>query len=325
MHQQAPEISIVVPVYNVGATLLTACIESALGQTFSNIEIILVNDASTDGSGAICDAFAATDPRVKAIHLPHNTGLSGARNAGTSVARGRYISYLDGDDRLHPTLLQRLHDIALAGNADIVACGFMDVAPGAPMAAAIKEQRVSFFDSVGAIANALYQSNINHSACGKLYRRSLCIAEPFMDGWYEDLRTFYRIFMRAAVIAYTPEPLYLYTSNPRSYLHTFTPARAVVLDVTDELTAYMAAHRPELLPAAHDRALSAAFNILNLLDANRCDEPLIAARCRATIRRYRRQSLLNPRVRVKNKLGIMLTYIGGFRLLSLVARLTNPK
>lgn len=315
-----PEISIVVPVYNVGATLLTACIESALAQSFTDFELILVDDASTDDSAAVCEHYLA-DPRVRLLRLPENRGLPGARNAGIEDSNGRYLCFLDADDRLHPTLLQRLYDIATGSGADIAACDFQRVAPGSDIPPSIPKQPFILFSPRRAIADALYQTTLNHSACAKLYRRHLCVTEPFRSGWYEDLRTFYRLFLRADRIAWTPEPLYLYTTNPNSYLHTFTPERAVVLDVTDELVSYMEKNCPELVPAARDRALSAAFNILNLLTANRCDAPEIAARCRATIRRYRRQSLLNPRVRLKNKLGILLTYIGGFPLLRLAARL----
>ncbi len=270
-----PEISIVVPVYNAGATLLTACIESALAQTFTDFELILVDDASTDDSAAVCARYLA-DPRVRLLRLPENRGLSGARNAGIEQSTGRYLCFLDADDRLCPPLLFRLHEIATSTGADIAACDFRRIAPGADIPSSAPEQPPHVFSPREAIAGALYQRGPNHSACAKLYRRELCVAEPFRPGWYEDLRTFYRIFLRADRIAWTPEPLYLYTTNPNSYLHTFNPERAVVLDVTDELVSYMEENCPELVPAARDRALSAAFNILNLLTINKCDAPEIA-------------------------------------------------
>lgn len=318
-----PVISIVVPIYNVGATLLSACIESALAQTFADFELILVNDASTDDSAAVCERYL-TDGRVRLLNLPENCGLSGARNAGIHKSMGRFLCFLDGDDRLYPTILARLLDIATATDADIVACGFQKATPSTVITTPVPRQQYKIFSPYEAIEDALYQTRLNHSAWAKLYRRELCVAEPFQPGWYEDLRTFYRIFLRANRIAWTPEPLYLYTINPASYLHTFNPSRSVVLDVTDELVDHMETHCPELAPAARDRALSASFNILNLLTVNNCNEPRIAERCRATIRRYRRESLLNPRVRLKNKLGILLTYIGGFKLLSLMARVCKP-
>lgn len=318
-----PEISIVVPVYNVGATLLSACIESALNQTFTDFELILVDDASTDDSAAVCASF--TDPRIRLIRLPQNGGLSNARNVGVAASRGSFISFLDADDRIHPSLLMRLRNIVVATGADIAAAGFQRIEASTPVPTIIPEDATRTASPDKAIEDALYQESINHSACGKLYLRDICTTTPFRPGWYEDLRTFYLMFLKARKIAWTTEPLYLYTVNPSSYIHTFNLGRAVVLDVTDELVQYMEAHRPNLLPAARDRALSAAFNILNLLTVNGLREPKIEQRCRNTIRRYRRASLFNPRVRLKNKLGILATYLGGFSLLRLLTKVYPPR
>jgi len=318
-----PEISIVVPVYNVGATLLTACIESALAQTFTDFELILVDDASTDGSAAVCAGF--TDPRVRLLRLPQNGGVSNARNLGVENARGEYICFLDADDRMHPSLLQRLYTIAKTCDSDISAAGYQRVSPLSPIPQMVPERRIRIAIPAEAIAETLYQTSLDNSPWSKLYRRRVCLEAPFLPGRYEDLRTFYHLFLNANRIAWTTEPLYLYTDNPASYLHTFRPERAVVLDVTDELVTYMERHHPELVAPARDRALSAAFNMLNLLAVNNCDAPDITSRCRSTIRRYRHASLLNPRVRLKNKLGILLTYIGGFGLLKVAARIFRPK
>ena len=89
-------LSVIVPVYNVEAYLVK-CVESILNQTYPNLEVILVDDGSPDGSGAICDTFADKDSRVKVIHKP-NGGLSSARNAGLEEASGEYITFVDSDD-----------------------------------------------------------------------------------------------------------------------------------------------------------------------------------------------------------------------------------
>lgn len=93
-----PTLSVIVPVYNVERYLPT-CIESILGQTFRDLELILVDDGSPDGSGEICDRYAAQDSRVRVIHKP-NGGVGSARNAGLDVARGKYLTFVDGDDEL---------------------------------------------------------------------------------------------------------------------------------------------------------------------------------------------------------------------------------
>ena len=93
-----PQISVIVPVYNV-QRYLRRCVDSILSQTFSNLEVILVDDGSPDRCGAICDEYAAADPRVKVIHKP-NGGLSSARNAGIEAAAGEYLAFVDSDDWL---------------------------------------------------------------------------------------------------------------------------------------------------------------------------------------------------------------------------------
>ena len=94
------QISVIVPVYNVEG-YLARCVDSILGQTYENLEVILVDDGSRDGSGALCDAFARQDHRVKVIHKP-NGGLSSARNTGIDAAQGEYLAFVDSDDWLEP-------------------------------------------------------------------------------------------------------------------------------------------------------------------------------------------------------------------------------
>lgn len=108
MSEQTPFFSVIIPIYNV-EQYLNECVDSVLRQSFSNIEVILVDDGSPDGSGAICDEYQEQDPRVRVIHKP-NGGLSDARNAGIRIARGEYLLFLDSDDYWDsPNALERLH------------------------------------------------------------------------------------------------------------------------------------------------------------------------------------------------------------------------
>lgn len=117
-------ISVIIPVYNV-EKYLECCLKSILNQTFVNIEVIVVNDGSTDGSGKICDYFAKTDKRVRVIHK-ENGGPVSARNAGLQVALGEYISYVDSDDWAEPNMLERLYTILNEYDIDIVMCGYYE-------------------------------------------------------------------------------------------------------------------------------------------------------------------------------------------------------
>ena len=102
-----PGISVIVPVYQAEG-FLPACAESVMNQTFSDWELLLVDDGCTDGSPAICDGLAAADSRVRALHQPKNAGVSEARNRGLREARGEYIAFLDADDAFEPQTLEIL-------------------------------------------------------------------------------------------------------------------------------------------------------------------------------------------------------------------------
>lgn len=123
-----PRVSIVVPVYRV-ENYLGQCVESLLAQTLRDMEIILVDDGSPDGSGAIADNYAAQDRRVRVIHQS-NAGLGPARNAGIAAARGEYIGFVDSDDWVTPEMFERLYEAARQCRADIAVSGHRDVAQG---------------------------------------------------------------------------------------------------------------------------------------------------------------------------------------------------
>ena len=114
-------VSIIVPVYNTGE-YLAPCVESLIAQTYQNIEIILVNDGSTDGSGVVCDDFACRDERVKVIHQK-NSGVSAARNAGLNAMRGAYLLFVDGDDTIAPNTIELALRGFQDGGADLVVFG----------------------------------------------------------------------------------------------------------------------------------------------------------------------------------------------------------
>ena len=122
MEKSTPLISVIVPVYNV-APYVRKCLDSLLAQTYSEIEIIVVDDASTDESGSICDTYPVLDKRIQVIHFPVNRGLSAARNDGICRAKGLYAAFVDSDDYVEPDLLEMLYVCLLEKKADMSACG----------------------------------------------------------------------------------------------------------------------------------------------------------------------------------------------------------
>ncbi len=316
-------ISVIVPVYNA-ADFIDEAIASVRNQTVADWELILVDDGSTDNSPELCDAAAAADARIRVVHKS-NGGLSDARNAGMAEARGEWIAFLDADDALAANALERMLDAATLADADYVAADFVR-SPDASLPPGVKSRyREEVLSPDDAIERMLYQDGLNHSAWGKLYATTLWNNIRFRRGiWYEDLDVFYRVAARARKVAAIPDTLYIYRENPSSFTRRFSEARAGVLDVCDRLVDYMQATSPRLLPAALDRRLSAAFNIYGLLAANpqSClsTRNIIMARCRKLILAQRRRSLFDRKVRLKNKFGILATYLGGFPLLRLLSR-----
>ncbi|MBT8394071.1 MAG: glycosyltransferase, partial [Bacteroidia bacterium] len=121
MKSTSPLISVIVPIYNV-ERFLPRCIESIMGQSYPNLEIILIDDESPDNCGAICDAYSEKDDRIIVIHQK-NAELSGARNSGLDIATGEYISFVDSDDWMEPDMLQEMLSFALKNGLDVVECG----------------------------------------------------------------------------------------------------------------------------------------------------------------------------------------------------------
>lgn len=117
-------ISVIVPIYNE-KEYLSCCIESILNQSFANMEILLIDDGSTDGSSRICDEYAKKDSRIRVVHK-ENGGVVSARKAGIRAAKGEYIAYVDGDDWIEPNMYERMYETLVAQDVDVVMCGIYE-------------------------------------------------------------------------------------------------------------------------------------------------------------------------------------------------------
>ena len=143
------KISVIIPVYNVEA-YLERCLNTVCGQSYKNLEIILVDDGSTDNCLQICEEFAERDDRIKVIHQS-NQGVSAARNTGLDAATGDYIAFVDSDDYIHPEMYERLYSLLKKHDADMSACfsrGCWDSNYAEPPRDDIE---ISVYDKVGAI------------------------------------------------------------------------------------------------------------------------------------------------------------------------------
>lgn len=215
-------ISVVVPIYNVDK-FLEQCIESIINQTYKDIEIILVDDGSTDDSGKICDSYRAIDNRIIVIHKK-NEGLSSARNAGLEVAHGEYICFIDSDDYIHIRMFEIME--SYIRSADIVICGKRDIW-GTGSNNIISESlnvdyQIDTMSGERAFEHFLLEDNEGYVvAWNKLYRTRTFLLNGirYPEGKiHEDCFTTYRLFIQSDRVVYIDIPLYNYRHRDGSIM-----------------------------------------------------------------------------------------------------------
>lgn len=207
------KISVIVPVYNV-AGYLPECLESILQQDYSNLEVILIDDGSTDASGAICDNFAQKDVRILVIHQS-NGGAAAAKNAGLRVSTGTYLSFVDSDDYLEPGAFRHMVALLEEYSADAVQCSFRDVFTDEVIDHSVLEETCTF------TTQEYLKRYTTDWTCGllwdKLYRRSLFDGVFFEEGHIVDDEYFtYQGMMNAKKIVHDPAVVYNYRKRRSS-------------------------------------------------------------------------------------------------------------
>lgn len=210
------QISVVVPVFNA-ELFLKPCLDSILGQTYSDFELILVDDGSTDNSGMICDVYSQRDQRVRVFHQK-NSGQSKARNTGLRKSAAEWIVFVDSDDVLHPQMIEVLYDIVKKCNCKIAACGLYE-ASAIPEGFTEKRQK-DIFSYIDTNEDGLIKIREYHSYCfwmvmGKIIHRSILGENPFSEGRiYEDNAVVPQWLYTAGKIAVTEGKYYFYRINP---------------------------------------------------------------------------------------------------------------
>lgn len=213
-----PKISIIVPVYKV-EPYLRKCLDSIIAQTYTNLEIILVNDGSPDNCGAICDEYAAKDTRIIVIHK-ENGGVSSARNMGLDVATGEYIGYVDSDDWIEPDMYEYLLGLAKTHDADVAQCGFWLEEDGQSLEQDVFPTDTTAF-SGGAGFTCEDWDKFSYGPCCKLYRAA-AVAGVRYDTNYsygEDFVYNIQVFLRPLKIVFGAKAKYHYLQRQGSACH----------------------------------------------------------------------------------------------------------
>ena len=234
-----PVISVIVPVYKV-EPFLHRCVDSILAQTFSDFELILVDDGSPDRCGDICEAYARKDSRVHVIHQK-NGGLSAARNTGIDWAfansDSRWLAFVDSDDWVHPAFLQTLYQTAQRTLCKLSVCGFYRTS-----GEDFPENQDYAIDSMSAddyYCGQLHEG-VTAVAWNKLYHKSLFKTLRYPIGkLHEDEFTTYRAMYQTGMVGVTPARLYAYYQNPEGIMRSqWNPRRMHVLEAFEEQMAF---------------------------------------------------------------------------------------
>lgn len=217
-----PKISIVSPVYNV-EKYIRRCVDSIIAQTFTDWELILVDDGSPDASGLICDQYSSLDYRIRVIHR-QNGGVSAARQTGLDAAQGEYVIHADPDDWVEPTMLQELYYKATEENADVVICDYFNDYKGK---STLKIQRPTTLEPKQVLRDLF--SILHGSCCNKLIKTEIYnkyqIQFPKNINLCEDLITLIQIFQHDVKVTYLNRAYYHYCVNNESITNRYNRSR----------------------------------------------------------------------------------------------------
>lgn len=209
-------ISVIVPVYNTSEEYLNECIKSVLKSSYSDIEVIIVDDGSNTETARRCDEFQATDSRVQVIHQK-NAGVSVARNNGISRAAGKYITFVDADDTIEYDMLQTLYCLCNQNEADFVVCKFNELhEKNITLKMHTNETRVIVGNNI--VSNFYLKQDIGWISCAKLIKASLAKKINFPEGkrTAEDMYFVWQLCKMASKIVVIDKPYYNYRKNEKS-------------------------------------------------------------------------------------------------------------
>ena len=322
MYSTRDLVTVIVPVFKV-EPYIRRCIESITAQTYTNLEIILVDDGSPDSCGSICEAYAETDPRITVIHK-RNGGLSDARNAGLACMRGAYVAFVDSDDYAAPEYIERLYAALKENDADISICGeaFVGENPDGstfPMKRPLRDVDGSInMTSEEALSCMLRQDIFDASAWAKLYRSDFFNDVRFPVGYaYEDIGTTYRLLLKSRNVTYISDHLYFYLQRNGSILHTVGSSKRFWdgLEMVQTQGARILESIPSLQPEVNCRCISMGFHAL--MGAYQAQDEKLLDYAWERIVKLRRSVIKDKNARPKARIAAILSYLGKKQFLRL--------
>lgn len=239
-------ISVIVPIYCV-EQYINRCIESLINQTYSNLEIILVDDGSPDNCPRMCDDWAKKDSRIKVIHK-ENGGLSDARNAGMDIATGDVICFIDSDDWIDLKFFEAMFNVMQGDESDIVSCGVKWVDEDGDLLRLVSVNEHEILNTHDSMQELLHDGKLKQHVWNKLYRRNVIENIPFEKGKYhEDVFWSYQVIGQAKKISVIPDSFYNYVQRTDSIMgESYSPKRLDALDAMQLRCEYIKTHFPDL-------------------------------------------------------------------------------
>ena len=313
-------LSVIVPVYNVEA-YLPRCVDSILQQSYENLEVILVDDGSRDGSGRICDEYAARDSRVRVIHK-ENGGLSSARNAGLDAAAGEYLTFVDSDDWIEPDAYGPMVALLEGSSAALVCGGRYDVdGKTGEKTLGLCPKKTETVSGEAMAGRIFLWDGCDSSACDKLYRRCLLEKFRYPEGKVcEDVCVTYKIVLEAETVVLWDRPFYNYYHRPNSITTAGLSETSFHFSQhTAEIYPYIRERYPNIEPQARFFRVRSLSHILLLLDqAGAEDRQRFGGeyrQARKELRKHTHFFLTSPYFGKQERIRDLLLVLGLYRLL----------
>lgn len=257
-----PLISIVIPLYNT-SLYMDKCLDTVINQSYRNVEIILIDDGSTDNTGKKCDDWAKKDERIKVVHRK-NGGLSEARNTGIENAKGEYITFIDSDDYVSTDMVDYLYNLIVKYDTLMSLCTHTVMLSSGKSIINGKGGDEILSDKA-VLFKMLYHDTIDTSAWGKLYHISLLNNIRYPKGkLFEDIGTTYKFFIASKTIACGYKDQYYYMVRDNSIVTSnFSPQKMDLLEMTDNMAKEVESIYPDLKKGIIRRQVYARFSTLN--------------------------------------------------------------
>lgn len=307
--QENPLISVIIPIYNK-EKYLECCLESVISQTYKKLEIVLVDDGSTDDSQKICEQYAKEDLRIKVFHKS-NGGVSEARNFGIEHSKGQYITFVDSDDKVTEDYVEFLWKLIENGKYNMSVCSlYIYFGSNNHIVAQGNGQR-EILSSKQCIERMCYDNEVVACVCAKMMHRDLFHNIKFPIGkLFEDIGTSYRLFEENMEIACGFSPKYYYCIRPNSIVtSSFNMKKLDMLEMTDQMAAYVNEKYPDLKVATIRRQVYARFSTLNQM-AQIADMDDIKHEMILFIRSHAKEIMQNKKAPKRDKAAIVCLGIG---------------